>query len=91
VRPEAWVKQKTGISRGRIMNAKVIQGSFLGGQPKLAASVQAKMIPPPIQAKTAPDAAQPSAAVRISPPIRAGRKRYRLTAGAGGRQSAPIG
>jgi Domain of unknown function (DUF4157) len=34
------------------MTAKVIQGSFLGGQPKLPPSVPARL-PPPIQAKTA--------------------------------------
>ncbi len=36
------------------MNAKVIQGWFLGGQPKLTALVQPKMMaPPPIQTKIA--------------------------------------
>jgi hypothetical protein len=39
--------------RERIMTAKVIQGLFPGGLPKLATSVQPKMMSPPIQAKSA--------------------------------------
>ena len=40
------------------------------------------------QAKMPPGAAQPSAPVRVSPPVAAGPGRYRLTAGTGGR---PVG
>jgi hypothetical protein len=48
------------------MSAKVIQGSFLGGQSKLAA-VQPRIVPaPPIQAKTA--AAAPATAFAGRPP-----------------------
>ncbi len=43
-----------------------------------------------VQAKRAPGAAQPSAPVRISPPISAGPGSYRLTAGASGRQVGSV-
>jgi ribosomal protein S18 acetylase RimI-like enzyme len=42
------------------------------------------------QAKMPPGAAQPSAPVRISPPISAGPGSYRLTAGAGGHQVGSV-
>ncbi len=42
------------------------------------------------QAKTRPGAAQPSAPVRVSPPISAGPGSYRLTAGASGRQVGSV-
>jgi ribosomal protein S18 acetylase RimI-like enzyme len=42
------------------------------------------------QAKFAPGAAQPSAPVRISPPVSAGLHSYRLSAGAGGREVGSV-
>jgi GNAT superfamily N-acetyltransferase len=42
------------------------------------------------QTKLMPGAAQPSAPVRISPPVSAGPGSYRLTAGAGGRQVGSV-
>jgi Domain of unknown function (DUF4157) len=43
------------------MTAKVIQGSFLGGQPKFATLAQRRVMPPPIQTKTAARLPGPSA------------------------------
>jgi hypothetical protein len=50
------------------MTAKVIQGSFLGGQPKVAATVQPRNPPPLIQAKTAVSPPGPAFAGRSGPP-----------------------
>ncbi|HXZ00289.1 MAG TPA: DUF4157 domain-containing protein [Stellaceae bacterium] len=47
------------------MTAKVIQGWFLGGRPKLLPSFQPKIAPPPIQAKTA---GPPAAVLARRPP-----------------------
>jgi hypothetical protein len=44
----------------------------------------------PVQAKMLRGAAQPSAPVRISPPISAGSGSYRLSAGAGGREIGSV-
>jgi Domain of unknown function (DUF4157) len=54
------------------MSGKVIQGSFLSGQPKLAASVQPRIaMSPPIQAKMAAGPPVPACAGRHGPPISA--------------------
>jgi ribosomal protein S18 acetylase RimI-like enzyme len=57
------------------MSAKVIQGSFLSGQPKLAAFVRPRIVsPPPIQAKSVtrpPGPPVPAFAARSEPPTSA--------------------
>jgi hypothetical protein len=54
--------------KGWIMTAKVIPGSFRGGQPKLATLAQRRAMPPPIQAKTAVPPPGPPASAFASPP-----------------------
>jgi GNAT superfamily N-acetyltransferase len=64
-----------GINRGRVMTGKVIQGSFLAGQPKLRPPIPARL-PPPIQAKTVarpPGSPAPAAFGRPPAPAFAGR------------------
>jgi hypothetical protein len=64
--------RKIGINEAWIMSAKVIQGSFLNSQPKLAASVQPRIAAPLlIQAKTAARPSGPPVpafAGRLGPP-----------------------
>jgi hypothetical protein len=55
-----------------MMSAKVIQGSFLVGQPKFAPSIQPRIAaPPPIQAKAAAGPPVPAFAGRHGPPASA--------------------
>jgi GNAT superfamily N-acetyltransferase len=49
----ASAEAQIGISKGRMMSAKVIQGSFLGNQPELVSFIQAKPSPPSAPANPA--------------------------------------
>jgi GNAT superfamily N-acetyltransferase len=68
------------------MTAKVLQGSFLGGQPKLPPPPPARPHPPPIQAKTAarlPGPPAPAFTARSAGPVIAGRQEIVQRHGAG--------
>jgi Domain of unknown function (DUF4157) len=70
------------------MAVKVIQGSFLGGQPRLATLAQRRVTPPPIQTKTAMRSPGPPAFAARSPgppaPAFAGRPATIQRQGSGG-------